>query len=457
MYMASCRYDFAEGQPNVFVAPPRASAEEGSGSKKRAEKAEEDDDTKAEDETLHRCLDGQAQYKSFGVTGPQGVLGLLAEPNSRVRVIIDGTQDPELHEPTLEFFQQKLLERVPAHPMTLSEPHWLTRFEVRQRRIKGYRHGRIFFAGDAAHCHSPAGGQGMNTGMSDAINLSWKLALVVKGVGRTGALIDSYGQEREPIGAALLANTARATKAITIQNPVVIKVRNAVMSTLSSVEFLRNRILQSIGMVDVSYRASPLVCQGTGPHSGALRSLWGGSLNVTAGDRVPDGLSRPWSSLTPLTKKPRRRLYTTLRSSTAHVLLIFAGAKAGQEDLGALKALVLQAQLKGYYHSYVQACLVVPEATVLQHLLQQAEEEGDAQKHEMPADDDVWGFASTFSAGILVDDQRSLYSAFGVGDDAAMFLVRPDLHLAMCYHPLPLDHVVEAAGDLVNYLKTIFV
>ena len=68
--------------------------------------------------------------------------------------------------------------------MTLSNPVWLTGFAVNERKVTDYRAGRVFLAGDAAHIHSPAGGQGMNTGMQDAFNLAWKLALVEQGLAR---------------------------------------------------------------------------------------------------------------------------------------------------------------------------------------------------------------------------------------------------------------------------------
>lgn len=78
-----------------------------------------------------------------------------------------------------------------------SDPSWLARFRINQRKVEHYKHGRVFLAGDAAHIHSPIGAQGMNTGIQDAFNLAWKLALVSAGrVPET--LLDSYGAERAP-------------------------------------------------------------------------------------------------------------------------------------------------------------------------------------------------------------------------------------------------------------------
>ncbi len=66
----------------------------------------------------------------------------------------------------------------------LHDPVWLAAFRINERKVSDYRRGRVFLAGDAAHVHSPAGGQGMNTGMQDAFNLAWKLALVLRGAAK---------------------------------------------------------------------------------------------------------------------------------------------------------------------------------------------------------------------------------------------------------------------------------
>ena len=73
----------------------------------------------------------------------------------------------------------------------VSDPVWLSSFSINERKVSDYRSGRIFLAGDAAHVHSPAGGQGMNTGMQDACNLAWKLALVARGICAAEPLLSS--------------------------------------------------------------------------------------------------------------------------------------------------------------------------------------------------------------------------------------------------------------------------
>ncbi|WP_035738859.1 FAD-dependent monooxygenase [Glycomyces arizonensis] len=87
----------------------------------------------------------------------------------------------------------------------MHSPRWISRFHSDERQVPNYRDGRVFLAGDAAHCHSPAGGQGMNTGLQDAANLSWKLAAVLRGA--DPALLDTYNSERHPVGKAVLRSS----------------------------------------------------------------------------------------------------------------------------------------------------------------------------------------------------------------------------------------------------------
>jgi 2-polyprenyl-6-methoxyphenol hydroxylase-like FAD-dependent oxidoreductase len=87
----------------------------------------------------------------------------------------------------------------------MHDPRWISRFHSDERQVPSYRDGNVFLAGDAAHCHSPAGGQGMNTGLQDAANLAWKLAAVLRGA--DPALLDTYHSERHPVGKAVLRSS----------------------------------------------------------------------------------------------------------------------------------------------------------------------------------------------------------------------------------------------------------
>src|SRR6185369_15860521 len=107
----------------------------------------------------------------------------------------------------------------------MGECRWLSRFHSDERQVERYRTGRVFLAGDAAHIHSPAGGQGMNTGLQDAANLGWKMALVHAGYART-ELLDSYHAERHPVGKRLLRTTDRLFSIAASRSPIWLGLRN---------------------------------------------------------------------------------------------------------------------------------------------------------------------------------------------------------------------------------------
>ena len=97
-------------------------------------------------------------------------------------------------------------ERIAGEDFGMTDMRWSARFLSERRQARHYRDGRVFLAGDAAHVHSPLGGQGMNTGIGDAMNLGWKLAAAVRGTAPPW-LLDSYEAERHPVGASVLKLT----------------------------------------------------------------------------------------------------------------------------------------------------------------------------------------------------------------------------------------------------------
>jgi len=112
--------------------------------------------------------------------------------------------------------------------VSVRDPVWMTNFRLHNRGAARYRAGRVFLAGDAAHIHSPAGAQGMNTGIQDAANLAWKLGLVTAGAGRR-ALLDTYEPERAPVGREVLRFTNRAFIIATSSNPLLRFARSRVV------------------------------------------------------------------------------------------------------------------------------------------------------------------------------------------------------------------------------------
>jgi 2-polyprenyl-6-methoxyphenol hydroxylase-like FAD-dependent oxidoreductase len=159
--------------------------------------------------------------------------------------------------PTLEAFQAIVDRRGPGG-ITLEETKWSSVFRINERQVAQYRVGRVFLAGDAAHIHSPAGGQGMNTGMQDAINLAWKLAMVSRGLASSPVLLDSYDAERRPVGAAVIATTGRLTKLGMLTNPVAQDIRNVLAHVVLGLAPVQHAIAGATTEVSIGYPASPL-------------------------------------------------------------------------------------------------------------------------------------------------------------------------------------------------------
>jgi hypothetical protein len=129
--------------------------------------------------------------------------------NGLVRVMITERSVGSTDEPTLADLSAALIE-IFGSDYGIHSPVWLTRFTDMSRQAETYRSGRVLLAGDAAHIHYPAGGQGLNTGLQDAVNLGWKLAQVIEGIS-PNTLLDTYHTERHPVAAGILRNTMAQT------------------------------------------------------------------------------------------------------------------------------------------------------------------------------------------------------------------------------------------------------
>jgi 2-polyprenyl-6-methoxyphenol hydroxylase-like FAD-dependent oxidoreductase len=147
-------------------------------------------------------LDRHCQH--LWMTPEHGVLSLFPLPHSDIWQFQASipAHDREPAEPSLELYQRLLDERTGISGVRLSDPSWLSLYRINVAMVDRYRIGRVFLAGDAAHVHSPGGGQGMNTGIQDAYNLGWKLAAVLTGADAT--LLDTYQAERMPIARTVL-------------------------------------------------------------------------------------------------------------------------------------------------------------------------------------------------------------------------------------------------------------
>src|SRR5215472_6301692 len=159
---------------------------------------------------------------------PDGrILVCLPMGRHRWRVVMPNAGERGGRPPTFEEIQEQVGQRAPW-PITVSDPGWLACFRCHLRSATAYRRGRVLLAGDAAHIHTPAGGQGMNTGMMDAANLAWKLALVA-GAHAVGSLLDTYETERLPAGVNTLGFTNKIFQWSTMRHPVKRAVRDALV------------------------------------------------------------------------------------------------------------------------------------------------------------------------------------------------------------------------------------
>ena len=184
-----------------------------------------------------------------------GVLAFFPIGPGRYRIIADCGATPT-PEPTLEQVQALVALRGPGG-LTLSDPLWLAGFGVNERKVKDYRKGRVFVAGDAAHVHSPAGGQGMNTGMQDAFNLAWKLALVEDGRAHPD-LLESYSAERSAVAAQVLSDSGRMIRAAMIKNPLAQSLRNFAAHYILGLSAVQSAMANRLSEVTVGYPDSPL-------------------------------------------------------------------------------------------------------------------------------------------------------------------------------------------------------
>ena len=268
---------------------------------------------------------------------------------------------------------QEIVDGATSGVLRLHDPAWLTHFRLHHRQTARYRSGRIFLAGDAAHIHSPVGAQGMNTGIQDAWNLGWKLALVARGQADP-RLLDTYEAERWPVGRLLLRTTDRAFTlfsrvmsagaiAAWLRREVAARILPAVLVSAR----LRARAFRFVSELDIRYRKSPAVAEGSPKLEAGL----------VAGDRLPDGGILRDGQSTFLQKE--------LSGPRFHLLLC---GSPGEWDAGQLLA------LRSRYAGLVAI-----------HTLTRADQ-----------------------AGELIDPTGAVFARLGVRD-AAQYLVRPDGHV----------------------------
>lgn len=331
-----------------------------------------------------------------------GILAFFPIGAGRYRMIADlGTAQGSGHppDPTLEQVQAVINARGPTNVL-VSEPNWLAGFRIHERKVAEYRRGRAFLAGDAAHIHSPAGGQGMNTGMQDAFNLAWKLALVHAGRAKD-SLLDSYSSERSAVGDMVLRNAGTLTRVATLRNPVSQFIRNHTASILGSFHFVQERMKNTLAELDINYRTSPL----SGEQGRAARGLFG-SGGVPAGNRLPDVPLRDPRAGTDV------QLFDLLKGNRFALFLL-----PGELAPDAVKTVCeAGAHLERFYPEIIDVHLVLSAAQ---------------PPAELP-----------WKGSILLDPERRMHEQHGV-KETTLVLVRPDGYICYRSQPALLSGILE--------------
>lgn len=340
------------------------------------------------------------------------IVALFPMPGERrFRVIVERHEGPPVAgQPTLDDFQRSLDEHAPV-ATHVSDAVWMSHFRISQRQVEHYRRGRVFLAGDAAHIHSPVGGQGMNTGIQDAVNLGWKLSLVQNGHADE-SLLDSYDEERRPIGRRLLQATGAMSQVILLRHPVADKLRDWTASLVTSLDVVQDKIRKSMSELSIHYRSSSIVTEHRpGDWRTALTSLW--DSGPRAGDRAPDAAGLR-------TADGKQRRCFDLLAGKGHVMLFFA-ARADDEAAARARQQRIR-QLAQRYHGLVEQYTVLPP-------------DGQAA-------------CSTHDSSTLMDTAGELHRNYSVRDET-LLIVRPDGYLA--YRGEPAD-----ADKIEAYLLSLF-
>jgi 2-polyprenyl-6-methoxyphenol hydroxylase-like FAD-dependent oxidoreductase len=279
---------------------------------------------------------------------------------------------------------------------------WKSRFRIQRRLVARYRQGRCLLAGDAAHVHSPAGGQGINTGVQDAMNLAWKLAFVDRELAHED-LLDSYESERMPIAHKVAHHTNRATRLGMVQSRSAVALRDAAAMALYRMGVYRRLVIPALAGLADSYAGSPIVV----PRKEDRRLLasLGQTRRPKAGDRAPDPtVDAPpaWSS-----SAIAHELVDALRSPH-HVALFFrCGEVPDPREHAAAE--VLASALPDMVH-------------IVQINLSSRDRDG------------------ALEGNALVDPDGHCHSLFGA-TRPSLYLIRPDGYIALRSMPLSVPDV----------------
>ncbi|BAX90499.1 FAD-dependent monooxygenase [Mycobacterium shigaense] len=322
-------------------------------------------------------------------------LAVFPLPGDRWRLIaVRKVADPtEAAAPaTVEEFETVLLKHT-RRAVRVFDPIWITPFRIGHKQADRLRVGRVFIAGDAAHIHSQVGGQGMNTGLQDAINLGWKLALSVRGQAEP-RLLDTYEEERLPVIRSVLWGTDLATRAFTLRRKVDQQTLNTLGRFAIGLLPVHDYLTRSISQVGINYRARGYTSPA--PADGARQRQWGRRPRLVAqpGDHAPRA---PHLKLLP--DSPTIRLYDLLRHN-GHTVVFLQGKR--QTDLAGDAVVDFARELRDVF--------------------------GDELHFIGVRLRDTWK-ASTFGFPLVHDVAAEMHKAYGA-TTPTVIVIRPDCYIA---------------------------
>jgi 2-polyprenyl-6-methoxyphenol hydroxylase-like FAD-dependent oxidoreductase len=252
---------------------------------------------------------------------------------------------------------------------------WISPFWIHSKIVKELRYGSVFLLGDAAHIHSPAGAQGMNTGLQDAYNLAWKLALVIQGKAKL-TLLDSYQEERYPLVSQIVKRSERFTKMILLENPLLLSLRTLFFKILNKQPKLIKKITMQLTQLSLSYKKSSIIHYRGKIHPKAPQP----------GERVPDVYINQTA-----------RLHVYLRTMQ-HKVLLFTGQHLNENDLARLTD--LQQWLSEHYPETIKTFII--------------------------SDKKLSG-----QENLILDEKMAIHQRYQV-KTPALYLIRPDNYIAYC-------------------------
>lgn len=326
-----------------------------------------------------------------------GPLAIFPFKKGKARVLatmINPNHDPKQPVSLLEM--QTTVDKRSEGLFQINSANWLSSFWIHSRMLDRFREGNIFFLGDAAHIHSPIGGQGMNTGMQDAYNLAWKLALILKNKANSH-LLDSFNEERYPNAEALLVNTERMTTMILVRNRFLQWLRRKLIRFALKYKRIQHIVAMELSMLNIRYEKSSIINY----------EFHISSRSPLPGHRAPDVY---------YTDRTETKRIDDLLRTTKHSLLIFTGKNPNKSEITEMQ------KIKEWANSREQLL----QSTIIVH---------PTATHEFSDDEPV-------------DSNHDLHIAYHA-NSPCYFMIRPDNYIGCCSTDLNLQL-------LNNYWKHIF-